>query len=160
MGREAQELGGGGGGGEGGAAGDMDRDGSDVGSLCVRMHPAAAASKNQKRKWRRCGGRRGQAIALWASRHLLQPPETTTTGTCPAISGTTQYPPCFGCLRLVGLSLLNLAHSSQLQDTKGPSYKPPLARGGRVVCLPCGPSQSDKIQKAGGRRWRRILAER
>ena len=39
--------------------------------------------------------------------------ETTTTGTCPAISGTTQYSPCFECLRLVDLSLLNLAHSSQ-----------------------------------------------
>ena len=36
----------------------------------------------------------------------------TTTG-CPAISGATQYSPCFECSRLVDLSLLNLAHSSQ-----------------------------------------------
>ena len=40
--------------------------------------------------------------------------ETTTTGICPAISGATQYSPCFECSRLVDLSLLNLAHSSQL----------------------------------------------
>ena len=39
--------------------------------------------------------------------------ETTTTGISPAISGATQYSPCFECSRLVDLSLLNLAHSSQ-----------------------------------------------
>ena len=42
----------------------MDRDGSDVGGLSDRIYPAVAMSKNQKRKWRRCGGWRGQAIAL------------------------------------------------------------------------------------------------
>ena len=40
--------------------------------------------------------------------------ETTTTAICPAISGATQYSSCFECSRLVDLSLLNLAHSSQL----------------------------------------------
>ena len=38
---------------------------------------------------------------------------TTTTGICPAISGATQYSPCYECSRLVDLSLLNLANSSQ-----------------------------------------------
>ena len=58
----------------------------------------------------------GKPSPFWASRHLLQPPETTTTtGICPAISGATQNSPCFECSRLVDLSLLNLlAHSSQL----------------------------------------------
>ena len=56
----------------------------------------------------------GPPPPLWASRHPPQPPETTTTGICPAISGATQNSPCFECSRLVDLSLLNLAHSSQL----------------------------------------------
>ena len=45
--------------------------------------------------------------------------ETTTTGICPAISGATQHSPCFECSRLVDLSLLNLAHSSQRRVAHG-----------------------------------------
>ena len=42
--------------------------------------------------------------------------ETTTTRICPAISGATQYSPCFECSRLVDLSLLKLAQSSKLKS--------------------------------------------
>ena len=64
--------------------------------------------------------------------------QTTTTGICPAISGATQNSPCFECLRLVDLSLLNLAHSSQHSPgflKASEHYKGPLVHFFRHILI-------------------------
>ena len=106
-----QEIGGGGGGGKrakkmkywkrrrpsskaardriypGGAAEEMDQDRSDMGGLSDRRYPLRRCRKIRRGNGGDVVDGGGRPSPFRACRHLLQPPETTTTGGCPAISG-------------------------------------------------------------------------
>ena len=63
---------------------------------------------------------KGSSVAN-SNRALIQTMMAVGVGVCKVISAVliymaTQYSPCFECSRLVDLSLLNLAHSSQLRE--------------------------------------------
>ena len=77
---------------------------------------------------------------------------TTTTGICPAISGATQYSPCFECPRLVDLSLLNLARSSQRCLRKSPPFRQQFANGTKKALCFLGKLRGVMAGKVHG--WR------